>query len=82
MGAYKGRVNLKQRRSRSAKAKRIKALAATTKESLRTPAASNKGMSPEGKNIKPGEHDIDTKDLGSDKTEGDELAAEDDAEEA
>lgn len=49
MGDYKGRVNLKKRRNRFAKAKQIKALAATSINPLYTPAGPNKGKSPEGK---------------------------------
>jgi hypothetical protein len=80
MGAYKGRVNIKQRRSRFAKAKRIKA--ATRSEPVRNPAASNKGTSPEGKSNKPDDNAADTEDISLDKTEGDELAvAKEDAEE-
>jgi hypothetical protein len=33
-------------------------------------------MSPEGESIKPDDEDIDTEDLGFDKTEGDETPAE------
>jgi hypothetical protein len=44
MGAYKGRVNLKKRRNRFVKSKRIKASTAATKQSLRTPAPPNKTM--------------------------------------
>jgi hypothetical protein len=72
MGAYKGRVNLKQRRSRFAKAKRIKAT--TRSEQLRNSAASNKGTSPERKSSKPDDDAADTEDISLDKTEGDELA--------
>ena len=74
MGAYKGRVNLKQRRSRLAKAERIKA--STRSEQLRNPAASNKGTSPEGRSNKPADDAADSEDLGLDKTEGNELAVE------
>jgi hypothetical protein len=72
MGAYKGRVNLKQRRSRFAKTKRIKA--ATRSEPPRKPAASNKATSPQGKSSKPDDDDLDTEDLALDKTEGGEAA--------
>jgi hypothetical protein len=76
MGAYKGRANVKQRRSRFAKAERIKA--STRSEPLRNPAAANKGTAPEGNSNKP----ADTEDLSLDKTEGNELAVEkEDAEE-
>jgi hypothetical protein len=80
MGAYKGRVNLKQRRRRFAKAKRIKAT--TRSEPLRNPAASNKGTSLERKSSKPDDDAADTEDISLDKTEGDELVVEkEDAEE-
>ena len=39
-------------------------------------------VSPEGESIKPDDEDIDSADLGLDKTEGDELVVEEDAEEA
>ena len=80
MGAYKGRVNLKQRRRRFAKAERIRASAATKEQSLRTPAPSDKTMSPES--FKPDDDDLDTEDMSLDKTEGNETAVEkEDAEE-
>lgn len=80
MGAYKGRANVKQRRSRFAKAERIKA--STRSEPLRNPAASNKGTSPERKSSKPDDDAADTEDISLDKTEGDELVVEkEDAEE-
>jgi len=72
MGAYKGRANVKQRRSRFAKAERIKA--STRSEPLRNPAASNKDTSPEGKRNKPADDAADTEDLSLDKTAGNELA--------
>ncbi|MBV8279481.1 MAG: hypothetical protein JO170_30045 [Verrucomicrobia bacterium] len=59
MGAYKGRVNLRKRRSRFANAKRIKALAARSSDPLRSPAESSK--SPEEKSIDPDNNDVDGK---------------------
>jgi hypothetical protein len=59
MGAYKGRVNLRKRRSRFAKAGRIKALAATSSDPFCAPAGSSK--SPEGKSINPDNDDVDNK---------------------
>jgi hypothetical protein len=59
MGAYKGRLNLRKRRSRFAKAKRIKALAATSSDPLRSPAEFSK--SPEGKSINPDHNDVGSK---------------------
>jgi len=80
IGAYKGPANVEQRRSRFAKAERIKA--STRSEPLRKPAASNKGTGPEGQSNKPADDAADTEDLSLDKTEGNELAVEkEDAEE-
>ena len=79
-GSLQSRVNLRQPRSRFAKAKRIKAT--TRSEPLRNPAALNKGTSPERKSSKPDDDAADTEDISLDKTEGNELAVEkEDAEE-